>query len=321
MTTYAKNLLITDSDLDGIGCAVLMEIFFKSKYIQFCNPTNIDEFIIKIFQNQDIHKYENVFITDLSVSEINAKCLDMHNINSEREKTKLYDHHKTAEWLNDYSWANVNVTIDGIRPTCGTRIFWDMIWNNKIDGIIEHDDLVMQKCHRFVELVRLYDTFEWKNDSVLGSDALDLNYLFKVYDRDEFINKMVSTILDPIQTSILSQEDRGIIKCVHMKKDKYFKNKMKRIQLVKYEDYTVAVLYAEEYVSELGNHICETNDNIDFAALILVDEEQVSLRSTKDDVDVSEIARKFGGGGHKHAAGYPMKGKFNNHILNCLFTK
>jgi oligoribonuclease NrnB/cAMP/cGMP phosphodiesterase (DHH superfamily) len=29
-----------------------------------------------------------------------------------------------------------------------------------------------------------------------------------------------------------------------------------------------------------------------------------ALRSTPDGVDVSEIARKFGGGGHKHASGF-----------------
>jgi oligoribonuclease NrnB/cAMP/cGMP phosphodiesterase (DHH superfamily) len=244
----------------------------------------------------------------------------MHNINSGYDKIKLFDHHKTAEWLNEYPWAKVNVTIDGNKLTCGTRLFWDMIWNNEIDGIVEHDDLVMQKCHKFVELVRLYDTFEWKRDTVLGGDALDLNYLMKVYDRDEFIRKMVCNILDPTQTSIITQEDRGIIRCVHMKKDKYFKMKLKNMQLIKYGDYTVSVVYAEDYVSELGNYICETHDNVDFAAMVLLDEKQVSLRSTKDNVDVSEIARKFGGGGHKHAAGYPLRYKVNKFILNNLFT-
>jgi phosphoesterase RecJ-like protein len=39
-----------------------------------------------------------------------------------------------------------------------------------------------------------------------------------------------------------------------------------------------------------------------------------SLRTTNDDIDVSAIAQKFGGGGHKKAAGFEVKGKlvFNN---------
>ena len=38
------------------------------------------------------------------------------------------------------------------------------------------------------------------------------------------------------------------------------------------------------------------------------------------DVDVSAIAQKYGGGGHYHAAGFPMIGKMQNDILNKLFT-
>lgn len=38
-----------------------------------------------------------------------------------------------------------------------------------------------------------------------------------------------------------------------------------------------------------------------------------SLRSSKDGLDVSEIAKKFGGGGHKHAAGFTIP------IINSIF--
>jgi len=37
-----------------------------------------------------------------------------------------------------------------------------------------------------------------------------------------------------------------------------------------------------------------------------------SLRSQEGGIDVSEIAIKFGGGGHKHAAGFKVD---RNHIL------
>jgi phosphoesterase RecJ-like protein len=39
-----------------------------------------------------------------------------------------------------------------------------------------------------------------------------------------------------------------------------------------------------------------------------------SLRTTRDDIDVSAIAQQFGGGGHKKAAGFEVEGKlvFNN---------
>ena len=34
-----------------------------------------------------------------------------------------------------------------------------------------------------------------------------------------------------------------------------------------------------------------------------------SLRTTRDDVDVAALAKLFGGGGHKKAAGFTVKGK------------
>ena len=47
-----------------------------------------------------------------------------------------------------------------------------------------------------------------------------------------------------------------------------------------------------------------------------------SLRTTRDDVDVSVIAQKFGGGGHKKAAGFEVEGKlvFNNGQWQIITT-
>jgi nanoRNase/pAp phosphatase (c-di-AMP/oligoRNAs hydrolase) len=45
-----------------------------------------------------------------------------------------------------------------------------------------------------------------------------------------------------------------------------------------------------------------------FAACFWIDGEEIafSLRSTPDGLDVSEIAKRFGGGGHQHAAGFRL---------------
>lgn len=48
---------------------------------------------------------------------------------------------------------------------------------------------------------------------------------------------------------------------------------------------------------------------------------KVSMRTTKDDIDVAQIAKSFGGGGHKKAAGFSMPGpisKAYQHILPTL---
>ena len=45
---------------------------------------------------------------------------------------------------------------------------------------------------------------------------------------------------------------------------------------------------------------------------------KVRFRAFHDHVDVSEISKKFGGGGHKKAAGFILKGKM---IIDDIFDK
>ena len=63
--------------------------------------------------------------------------------------------------------------------------------------------------------------------------------------------------------------------------------------------------------SDLGEELLKLHPQADYALIWYVDGEdrKVSLRSRNGGpVDVSEMAKQHGGGGHKHAAGYTIKG-------------
>lgn len=71
--------------------------------------------------------------------------------------------------------------------------------------------------------------------------------------------------------------------------------------------YDVPVLNASSaYVSDAGNIMSRSEP---FAACYWdhPDGRSFSLRSAEDGVDVSEVAKKYGGGGHKHAAGFTVQ--------------
>jgi nanoRNase/pAp phosphatase (c-di-AMP/oligoRNAs hydrolase) len=72
--------------------------------------------------------------------------------------------------------------------------------------------------------------------------------------------------------------------------------------------------------SEVGN-VLSSRDDCDIAAMwkydLLNNEWNVSLRSTLD-IDVARIAQIYGGGGHKHAAGFRIDGEKGN--LRTVFT-
>ena len=81
----------------------------------------------------------------------------------------------------------------------------------------------------------------------------------------------------------------------------------------------VMVVNASHWMSEIGSRLAP---DCDFAMIWYWDHEaretKVSLRAFHDAVDVSEVAKKYGGGGHKKAAGFQLpKGK---HIED-LFDK
>jgi len=63
--------------------------------------------------------------------------------------------------------------------------------------------------------------------------------------------------------------------------------------------------------------LINTVPNVDFSILLAEDEEMVkgSLRTQREDVNVSDIASRFGGGGHKKAAGFRLHGKLEKHTV------
>ena len=62
------------------------------------------------------------------------------------------------------------------------------------------------------------------------------------------------------------------------------------------------VVFAETNNSELGNYLSNKYPELDL--IVLIDASaRVSYRTSRDDVDVSEFAALFGGGGHKRASG------------------
>lgn len=79
--------------------------------------------------------------------------------------------------------------------------------------------------------------------------------------------------------------------------------------------YKIGIVFAEQYFSLLADAIKE--QGYDIAVMIDVSRNLVSFMSV-DNVDVSEMAKHLGGGGHKNAAG--AKVDFGN-LLDALSYK
>lgn len=77
-------------------------------------------------------------------------------------------------------------------------------------------------------------------------------------------------------------------------------------------EFNVPIINSSCFESEIGNIICEDEPfGIVYYETQYKNVWKVSLRSDENGINVCELAKKFNGGGHKHAAGFYVKDKFD----------
>lgn len=304
-----KIKLFTHTDLDGVGCAILAYLAFgrENVDVEYCDYSNVDDKVGDFFVNGCAGEYGKVFITDISVSDELAQAIDKYAVDG---LWHLFDHHNTAIYLNAYDWCQVlDVTPITHIKTCGTELFYKYL-HVVLARFQNMNTWAQENVQKFVETIRDWDTWRWKE---LGKDGIVsklVNDLFNIYGREEFINwviwKQVPIKLESMRKfpsftvtdwALLKQRQRDI--------DRYVEEKNKQIQEDKDEFGNVyGVVFAERYFSELGNRLCEIHPEYAYIAMIDVAHGTVSYRTVRDDIDLGgEIAHAYGGGGHPKAAG------------------
>lgn len=298
--------LFTHTDLDGVSCEILGRIAFGEDIdVVRCGYGNIDD-KVEEFINSD-EEYDKLFITDISVKKELADAL-----NNVSDKVILLDHHKTALWLNEYPFALVQVEDESVGKMCGAYLFYEYLKKNHK----EFDDTPALKL--FIDYVRMYDTWEWKEkyDNIIPKRLNDLMY---IDGPNEFIDKMVYRlgnnlfILDDTDLMKLQIEQTYINSYIAQK------NETLMVNDDLFPEYTVGITFADKYISELGNKLCELHPELDFVVLINMSTLTVSYRTVKDNLDLSDIAKRFGGGGHPKASGSRFDASIINDMLNNIF--
>lgn len=298
-----KILLISHiADEDGITPIILANLVFKEVDTILLNPGEVDE---KLIENLD--KYEEIYITDLSITENLASKIE----ENEHYKTtiKLFDHHQTSLPLSKYSFVKV-VTESNGRKECGTSLFYNYlltISNNKL--------LKKESTKGLVEEVRLIDTYDFKNEE--DKRAKNLDYLFSILGRENYITYFTDYIKEN-DTFAYNERENFLIKLQKDKVDNYITQKEKETMFVNIDGHEVATVYAEEYRSILGNYLTEKYP-VDFAVIINISK-GVSYRGNGI-VDLSAFASSYGGGGHKNASGSPIPKDKLKEITKELFKK
>ena len=279
-------ILVTHTDLDGIGCEIVMCYFFPdlpSTSIYRTNYGIVDDIITQLLAETE----DTVWISDLSPSQETA-----HYISSQYpNRFELFDHHKTAhEYLQGYDWATFKL------DRCGTRILFEALCQ-RMPEVVVSDKLRQLVFH-------VNDVDMWHHESEESQKFNDLLYLL---DADLFVKLMLERIHtdDPL----ISDNDRLYLQGLENYKQRYFEKCAHRAVV---KDQRL-VLIVSRHMSELAEYIRNIEpipegwENIKYIDMINVEGGYHSLRAYQADFDVSIIAKANGGGGHKSAAGFPIR--------------
>ena len=309
-----KKIVITHTDLDGVGCfTLLMKVFPNVEVVPVRSPSDLPKVIKEVFtqfKTDDPKTHLDVYITDLSLSEDTEGGKEAADIlewyNREANRSVLYvDHHKTSEWLKLRDWAVVDTSF------AATKVLWKVL-----SEVFSLDDL-----SDFVEMVHNYDTWNPDpNERELGSywtmliNEMGLNY---------FMGRANSKIPGS-KYQLLSDTEIKILQDLIKDREEYTNRALARAvyAVEQLEDgsgkeFNVLLTIASKYQSYIGNLALENIKDLEVVYMFNPEDMSMSMRS-RGNIDVSEIARKHGGGGHLKAAGHPVNVDIRS-IINLIY--
>lgn len=301
-----KLLLTHIADPDGITPIILLKLLNVVFEYELFEATKLSEFILEKIDTNYFEKYEDIFIVDLG---INKECADKINNSKYKNKFKIFDHHESNNFLNNYEFGRVIEEVDGFKE-CGTSIFFSYLINTYENSILTKESVVT-----FVELVRENDTWQFTE---LEEEAHNLSTLFSFYGKDNYID-VYTEFLKKNEVFHFNKTELLILKSLNRQMKEYLEEKKDKVIIREINGYKIGFVFAERYRSNLGNYLAkEYSNEVDFICIINL-AHHISLRGIKIDKPVNKFAEIYGGGGHPLAAAMPNPEGLKEKIIDYIF--
>jgi uncharacterized protein len=269
------NIIIYHKDcMDGTASAFIAEKSLEDTKTLAVNYGDEE----KIFEL--ISKEDTVYFVDFSLKRDKMIMLSYHVNN-----IIVIDHHKTAqESLKglENELENIEVIFDMNRS--GAMLCFDYF--------SESHDL----SPVIFEYIEDRDIWNWK---LPKSEEVSEYLKFKVStnDLDSFSEVYYDFNINQVSaigSILLEQQNKTVL------------GKIKGVEDANILDIDLKVINATQHISEMGNAICLEYDKPALLYFIKDGNAICSLRSTDELVDVSTVAKHFGGGGHRNACGFTL---------------
>lgn len=290
-----KDLLISHvADNDGVSPVILMKLAKLDFDYELKDIDEIEDYMNELLET-DLSIYNNIYITDLTVPQ---SIYNKINNSTYKNKFKVFDHHKTHMYADNFDY----VTID--TNECGTTLFYKYLktkykFKKSVDEYTEH--------------VKNLDIWLWqdKNDLI----AKKLGDLFDIYGKSRYIDEMYLKLKK--NKFKLGKFENKILEIEQDKIDRYITKKEKEMYILNYENLKAGLIFCEKYKSEMGNKLSVEHPELDFIIMVNL-AGGISFRTDKD-IDLTPIAEKLNGGGHKRACGAPISIDKKEEFIKKLF--
>lgn len=200
----------------------------------------------------------------------------------------LLDHHKTAQKnLENIEQSNINIIFD--MDYSGAMLTWSWLFRDRPAPAIVRYTQDRDLWHHALPWTREINAF-------IKSIPHDMAAWYQLVQQLE----SDPSVFVKAGIALVRMNDKVVTELCGLAVDKEI------------DGHVVPVVNAPwQFASDVGNKLSVGKP---FAATYIDGPEgrQYSLRSQQDGLDVSEIAKKFGGGGHRNAAGYKVAIKRRN---------
>lgn len=277
-------VLFTHTDLDGVSCEIVSSIKLGKPFqVIYTQPGKTFHQDILNYLDSYYDDNRTILITDIAVLPETAIMLKNKNVDF-----MIIDHHKNDELIN----LNFeNICVDTIASA--TYILNDLCCSFNSSNIL---------LDEFSLIVSRYDTFKWVDMKWKGIEK-KWNDLFHFYGKDHFIEMVINKIIKHKSLEFNSNE-LTILERLEIQENERIERYKRSIKIKQWRNFNLGVLSVEAFNSVLTDNIFKENKEIDIICNVNFNIGVISFRgnNSKNNIDVSILAKEFGGGGHMKAA-------------------
>jgi len=275
---------LTHHDLDGIVCHILLKNITDQVRYYCCGYGKIEKKINEIIRDNEIYRFKNVCVTDLSISIEHSQKLHSHF-----SKMFLFDHHETTKLqYEELKKHYTKIYHDMLH--CGSSIIFNN-FRNRFSN---------ERLEKLVYLTNIYDT--WQIDDKDFWEAYALNAMFWEYKWDDFFIKYFDGYI-PISPTEMKWVEDG------------FEKKKQIIDAC--EQYIFndnCILLMAKNANEITNEVTLVKKDFKYYFIFTPNENKISIRIRNDGANLSKVFEQIKTlpiivdcGAHPYAGGITLK--------------